>query len=358
MSCKTGKNFLTFESLLLKELSLNAESSIVPAPFVAVGLWVAASRGLCRMPYKELESRVSSICPPDMVHDAVSFLHRAGALFWLEGVSDTVVLDVQWIADAFSSIISFKHSWPHGKLKLCDLDVVWKAYSKEEREDVLQLFLRHQLAFLLPDDQHLMVPGLLPASSQNKFGYASKSGRHFFRMPVVPIGLLGRLLVYASQIPEWKIEDSWREGLVLVSSSKDASCCVRVSRGEIIGLQLDLLHGEAVFLQELVSAVDEVLTGSYSLLLAGGRDLERFLICPHCLATESSDPVKFAYAKVLRMIFSEEREIVCGGEKVSLDLFAAQMPIGVLKMIDADRIGKHHFIYYYFFFSIHNLFFF
>jgi TPR repeat protein len=204
----------------------------VPKSFLVIERWIAdrpATQAL--VSYKELVAEFPSI-DPFQIDRACEFLNDMGQCVYDKEL-ELLVANPAWLADTFSSLISFSSGWiKDGLVASSSLEHVWKGLKLEEIDKLMGLLGRFGIAMPRKDRMQWIVPCLLPETppAQSPEFSPAPDKLLFMRVfkfdSIVPTGLLGRLITRLQERAEscgYKVKHFWRFGIVLLSPAGDTA---------------------------------------------------------------------------------------------------------------------------------------
>lgn len=116
---------------------------------------------------------------------ATQFLHENGILMHYNdtGLRDLFFLEPQWLCDVLASVITVREINPfaaRGIMKIADLQVLFKGSRFNETDEIMRFIVdllgKFELA-LTWDNEHLIIPSLLPSEALLPFANGSKSSQ-------------------------------------------------------------------------------------------------------------------------------------------------------------------------------------
>lgn len=225
----------------------------------------------------------------DQVDDVLSFFHDVGLVTYLSKDNKTqsdgiVVLEPQWIADLFSSIISLKHNYvKNGILETGSLRQLWKDYDESIHENLLFILKEFEICHPLSSGHHL-IPCMLPNVKPNDVIDVWDSDWKFpigrsYTCPFIPHGFFGRLLFRLLQVLETDKFKYWgnaftvdKDGEKVLCLYNDVTHCISVEvRSK--GAKSD----NRLLLQEITRCIDTLIDGYYRITP------KIYIPCPHCI---------------------------------------------------------------------------
>jgi serine/threonine protein kinase/GTPase SAR1 family protein len=204
--------------------------------------------------------------------------------------SNIVVLDPQWLADVFSSIISFKQGWvKNGLLAHSDLRHIWSAYSPNIYKHLISILERFEVLYdvKINNTPYLIVPSLVQSRVPPEAVFAfpetvaltARAFKRHYVFEFAPLGFFARLMVRLHAIANLSIEHLWSAGFV-----------GRTSRDEQLALSFDdVAYRLAIevrvrqpldtspLLRHAVEIVESVIEDYYATV-----HITRQIPCPQC----------------------------------------------------------------------------
>jgi TPR repeat protein/serine/threonine protein kinase/GTPase SAR1 family protein len=241
-SCRTGEGLEgVVRGIELAMDAANLRAVQVPKSFAMIEAFIKESRKTLEPP-KLAWSTVLETFPAlteTQLQQALNFFTDMG-LCVFDARLKLLILDPQWLANAFSALISFSCRWvKDGVVSASKLDHVWKGLGKGEAEEMMRLLERFELAFPKRLEGQWIIPSLLPLLPEDggcdfddlvsdlgsRYSVRKMPGcfERVFKFEVLPFGLFGRLV---SRLQEWTdvtLTELWRTGLIMTSSSGDGS---------------------------------------------------------------------------------------------------------------------------------------
>lgn len=116
---------------------------------------------------------------------ATQFLHENGILMHYNdtGLRDLFFLEPQWLCDVLASVITVREINPfaaRGIMKIADLQILFKGSRFNETDEIMRFIVdllgKFELA-LTWDNEHLIIPSLLPSQALLSFANGSKSSQ-------------------------------------------------------------------------------------------------------------------------------------------------------------------------------------
>jgi hypothetical protein len=174
----------------------------------------------------EVAAAAAGITERQEIMQAVRFLDDLGSLEYFENESelrDRVIINPQWIVDAFACLVSIKENAAvrEGTLLHADIGKVWHAYPPALHTWILKLTEEFDLTFALTDKPMSIVPCLLPEQAP-AFDWpeldersALKEIKVVYNFETLPHGLFNRIQVRMYQFSAdtliWKMGSFFRK---------------------------------------------------------------------------------------------------------------------------------------------------
>lgn len=243
--------------------------------------------------------------PKENIEAITQFLHDVGALIHFENTArlkDIVILDPQWLADVFASLVTFKHLWvKNGILNKKDLPQVWKNYPRALYDRLLLLLTKfgvmHPIESERPSGPPIVssyiVPPLLPSDpppvlSSMWTPKPSSSQVQFGRLYRATFTIdFSKLLINLLHSTSLSIELYWKNGALCRAGKHQA--LLRLVGGDHLEVSVrlpqdDFLENKQLFmLRHLIEMTELLFSGFYP-----GTKVATFIPCCHCLRSESS----------------------------------------------------------------------
>ncbi len=201
----------------------------VPKSYSLIECFIMESRmdtSLARMQWKDVVSVFPALSETHLRQAFDFFTDMGLCVFeWRLGL---LIMDPQWLANAFSKLVSFSGGWvKDGIVSSEHCRHVWKELSDNEESRMMQLLEAFEVAFPKRSEGLWIIPSMLPSQKPGPMlDLSSVSAVPFMRMfkfEVLPFGLFGRLV---ARFQEWTRSDEsvaitelWREGIVLQLST-------------------------------------------------------------------------------------------------------------------------------------------
>ena len=240
------------------------------------------------------------------------FLHDVGSLIYFDNpaLRDIVILDPQWLANIFASLITFNHQWiKDGILKTSDLPQIWKQYPKQLYSKLMMLLKKFGVASSLHQEKSLsdskladtyLIPSLLPESKPDIISklwppQTEDDTMEFGRLYTFDFSFeFSKILVTLLHADNLENISFWKNGILIkelnfyeiskqraliqwLPNSSQLKVSVRVSKEYFSKLQ------KLQLLRQLLEVIDTILEGFY----CGSPSVIREVECSHCLSRRS-----------------------------------------------------------------------
>jgi hypothetical protein len=288
-----------------------------------------------------------------LLERACEFLHNMGVLFLgkrtvgRESVN-MVFVNVQWLASAFSAVITFRHTWvKDGKLHQEALSHIWREFgfaNEGEILGVMGLFEKFSIVFPHRNEGVWVIPSMLAAKAPKS---VQKLGSHWlferkYCMSVIPSGVFGKLMAKVSGWKGGHISEMWRYGFVTVQGDYVAS--VTVEKGCDIFLRLKRVddssntgHQEdCTLLRYLNEELDHAL--QYIFRRKETMPYEKRIMCPHCIRQRLKKRTWIDFPQVVASVLSGKSHFMCGDEQVLLDQMGDDLTLGYVKTFAQESV--------------------
>ena len=256
------------------------------------------------------------------LHDIGSIIHYSDREAVISGLDQMVVTDKQWLANVMKCIISAQASKKfvnQGMITDSDLKQAWNVFPADIHEQLLELLLKVDLAFQIPnqsgEERKIMVPCLLseiapPQEEIDAFLQATASESpiyvQVFALAFSPYGFFNllqvRLREYEAGIsvkhdqPQANVPALWRYGLALrtVTPHGSATSAVLIFDPRRNEVQCRLSGKSLDNMRAIVTeAIHTIMTEKYSV------DYDIFIPCHVCLAS-GEEPHMFSLSKTVQ----------------------------------------------------------
>jgi hypothetical protein len=297
-----------------------------------------------------------------LLERACEFLHDMGAIFLAKRFvgnkkANLVCVDVQWLATAFSAIITFRHNWvKEGVLKQEALSHIWRDFGVVDNSDMLaimSLFEKFNIAFARREEGAWIIPSMLneqtPAIVTEYSNYRLTHARQY-RLSVVPSGAFGQVVARLSEWRDVLLMSMWRFGIVV----RDSDCLASVLvEGSEIRLNIyeaprlgaeeeDALakapHGAGSLLRRLDEELQQIFRFVFRRMDA--LPLETFILCPHCIHrnVELEECNWLKYNDIVKLVLNGESTFACGDVSVPMEELGEDLTMGYVETIPASEV--------------------
>ncbi|CAF0705574.1 unnamed protein product, partial [Brachionus calyciflorus] len=233
---------------------------------------------------------------------AIKFLSDLGSVQYFENQSlkNKVVINPQWIVDAFSKIVSVKETCiQDGKFTHDKIAEIWKDYEPSLHEWMLKLTEEFDLTFSIPDKNLTIVPCLLSETEpkiewpeiDHKSPIKIKQFKVTYNFDYLPIGLFNRIQVRLFQYADNSL--MWKKGsllnknshLALISQSKNA-----------LSIQIKVQGVKPENIVYVIHETIEILINEYF----NGLKYDFSFPCPECVESQTNEPYLFSSSLLIR----------------------------------------------------------
>lgn len=160
----------------------------------------------------------------------LNFLHNTGVFFYREGLfNNQIVIDQKWAIDAVYAIMDrksyFAKLYHTGRFTMEDLNILWKQYTREEKELFISFMLQCEICFQIKPNptadtflltRTFIVPQLLPESPPLSVNALCRygGGVYFkYRHHYLHAAIIQRFIIHTSNMANQN--DMWKRGIVL-----------------------------------------------------------------------------------------------------------------------------------------------
>ena len=302
-----------------------------------------------------------------LLERACEFLHDMGSLFLAKRFvrdrkANLVCIDIQWLARAFSAVITFRHSWiKDGVLHQSALGHIWRGFGIVNLQDmiaIMSLFEKFNIAFARRQEGLWIIPSMLKVESPDALGEINGDLTHarLYKMSVLPSGVFGQIIARVSDWGDVQMTEVWRFGM-MVRHRQDLAVLTVEGGCEI---HLTLFHldedaagaegkadpaadGKAVVVNDdasmagsLLRRLDEELHHAFRIAFRSMQKspVEISIMCPHCIgAGVPQDECNWLfYDDVVKMVLSGDQSFMCGGQETKLSAFGEDVTMGYAKI--------------------------
>ena len=241
VSSTKGTNVSQLKASILS-LAIRRKLALEPVPKYYLDLWEAVGSASASSPFCSFDTyrAMAEKCgvPMDSAFTVVTkFLHDVGRLIYFGGrdasSSNAVILDPGWLAARMTDLISFKQNWQRGVVDMARLAIIWKQFDQSLQDSILGIlekfhvvfFKRSRLKGSVQSPTEVVVPSLLPEfvdMASVSVGLCPVPGlllrRRTYSFKWIPLGFAARLISLFHSHAEFRVEEQWRNGLVLCSA--------------------------------------------------------------------------------------------------------------------------------------------
>ncbi|AEE54358.1 COR domain-containing protein [Haliscomenobacter hydrossis] len=193
--------------------------------------------------------RLSEICSKYGINDEADqwllsgYLHQLGTLLHFQsdkGLRSQVILNPQWAVDGVYSFLTEESIVSNGG-RFSDEDFIDllapKGYSRSSADLVLQLMTKNNFDICYQASPGTYIAAqLLPDNAPSYDWYPKEVLKFWFQYPIMPKGLMSRLIVRLSEYIEEKLDADgnmveqvvWKKGVVLHLNLQEGECRVRL----------------------------------------------------------------------------------------------------------------------------------
>jgi hypothetical protein len=253
---------------------------------------------------------------PAMVENCVAFLSDAGVITHFQAPSTTasldssfVILDNQFFAKLFATVVSVKSTWPDGRVSVQTLENLWRGrYPPAMHGKLIKLLEAFEIGILTSKDE-MLVPAFLPLSSQHldhlfppisQAALNSVDSARTFTLAFLPMGFFSKVVVRFLALNTFPILDHWQTGLLTGTAQ-----CLALVRQLPSGKEIEVRLRQ--FTDTGIGAFVSAVLGQLESLLARQTVTQRSVACSHCLSDRTgavSAPTQFSYETVLTALNS------------------------------------------------------
>ncbi len=352
---------LISEALLTAAKHANLTGKEVPHIYSVIKEWIADQKAREKLrPYFAWDAFVESFPGYDsfVLERACEFLHDMGVLFLAKRSignkqANLVCIDIQWLAKAFSAVITFRHSWVrNGVLHQEALSHIWRDFGIVDIQDMLaimSLFEKFNIAFAQRQDGCWVIPSMLtevpPALLSELLLLEEVTHARQYRLSVVPSGAFGQIMARVSEWADVTLLEMWRFGFVLRDAQDVAM--VTVENGCDLFLRIckagadpTIVHAKG--LCSLLRRIDEELQQIFRFLYRrlNTMPVETLVLCPHCIGDGLSpaDGNWIKYNEVVKLVLTGEGVFLCGEQEVPLPLLGEDLTLGYVPSLDGSAV--------------------
>ncbi|RMZ94163.1 putative serine threonine- kinase pats1, partial [Brachionus plicatilis] len=243
----------------------------------------------------------NGIYDSEEILQAVKFLNDLGSLQYFENKSlkDKVIINPQWIVNAFANVVSVKQKTiSNGKLTHDKIKEIWRDYDESLHAWMLKLTEEFDLTFPVPEKKMSIVPCLLPDTEPNfdwpeidvKSSIKKKQFKVNYKFEYLPIGLFNRIQVRLFQYGDSSF--IWKKGSFLKKNSHVA--LVTQSKDTLsIQIKVQGIKPENVVFV-IHETIETLINDSFN-----GLKYDFSFPCPDCMELQTSEPYLFS-SKLLK----------------------------------------------------------
>ncbi|RNA31785.1 putative serine threonine- kinase pats1 [Brachionus plicatilis] len=270
----------------------------------------------------------------------VKFLNDLGSLQYFENQSlrNKIVINPQWIVDAFAKIVSIKETCiQDGKFTHDKIVEIWKEYDKNLHEWMLKLTEEFDLTFPISEKNMSIVPCLLPDAEPKfdwpeidpKYPVKIKQFKVNYRFDYLPIGLFNRIQVRLFQYGDNSI--IWKKGSLL---KKNSHLALLNQTKNSLSIEVKVLGVKPENIVLVIhEAIETLINDSFN-----GLKYDFSFPCPDCVESQSSDPHLFSSTLLKRASEMKAPFLQCakGFHVVSIEELMAIMPVDDSNNLDLN----------------------
>ena len=249
-----------------------------------------------------------------------------------------VVINPQWIVDAFARIVSIKETCiVDGKFTNDKIKEIWKDYDENLHEWMLKLTEEFDLTFPIWDKNMSIVPCLLP-ETEPKFEWPEidtnnqvkiKEFKVKYKFEYLPVGLFNRIQVRLFQYGD--NSKIWKKGSLLEKNSHLA-LLNQTKNYPSIELKVQGVKPENIVLI-IHETIETLINDCFN-----GLRYDFSFPCPDCVESQSTDPHLFSSTLLKRASEMKAPFLQCAKNfhVVSIEKMMSIMPIEGSKNIDLN----------------------
>ncbi len=255
VSCKTEQGLENLKQFITQSISQleHIDDSIPRSWFVVKNQLEMIQEDY--IPYSDFEK----ICREQKIFESISqdtlieLLHKLGIVLSFredEKLAGMGVLNPEWVTNGVYRIINdnLLMTEHRGVMKNCQLDRILgdDRYPPKKRQFIRDMMQKFQLCFLLPDDEGVLIPDLLPREEYST-GNWDDALEFQYHYDILPSSVISRFIIRMHSLAEKRTW--WRTGILLKSGENRA--LIKADREEkYISIQIcgdistrrDLLH--------------------------------------------------------------------------------------------------------------------
>lgn len=336
----------------------------VPHIYTVINEWVADQRSRENArPYYLWDEFLEHFPGYDgaLLERACDFLHDMGSLFIAKRFvrdkkANLICIDIQWLARAFSAVITFRHNWiKNGVLHQTALGHIWRDFGIVDQHDIMaimSLFEKFNIAFSRRQEGVWVIPSMLNVEPPDAILNISEELTHarLYRMSVLPSGVFGQIIARVSDWAGVEMSEIWRYGMI-VRDGRDMVCMTVEGGCEIHLLVFAIPKEEGAEGEEpkkfaptesLLRRIDEELQAAFRLAFRSMEKLpvEISIMCPHCIANGVGQEACnwLSYESVVKLVLSGSLTFECDGEETSLAALGEDVTMGYAKSFSSTEI--------------------
>lgn len=228
VSCKQAS---TIDQLREKVIQIATESKILKTLVPQIYLSLAKQITESKRKYIHINelnemAAVTHLTCKKMLKHMISFFHDAGiwiAIGSFTGVNNIFVLDCNWLANMFSSLVTVK--FKNGLIPVDELTLAWtKDYPQDLHQILRSILSSFEVMFPYRGGKSFfIVPSLLPESSSNfeEFQKQPKSlvvydyYERIYEFNFMPVGIFALYVARIFQLPSLVCHDTYRNGFLV-----------------------------------------------------------------------------------------------------------------------------------------------
>ena len=293
---------------------------------------------------------------------------------------DLVVLNPQWLSNVMSCIISIRTSnWiKDGILTLDKIPLIFSEYDPHIHDSLLKILQKFEIVYKMRKMDQIIIPSLLPSDTQglSQFWPAECSSEvieigRVIKFPFLPVGFFSRLIVHLLHNPQLKILFLWKYGIVLRLYSKfvGQNRKILVKKDILAYAEFDELKCELILKARfstmlgftsgnrnaglaLVGTIIRIIEECISTLIEGFKlsyDVERKIICYHCLKNNCKLPYHFNFHEMISSLKSGKVFVFCQNipspsRCVQVSLLAPDISFLDIVEINPSSIVRNHLL--------------
>lgn len=356
VSCVEGTGFDVLEESIIRAVELGRlDTMVVPRSFKSIEMWLtdpSTRKSSPKLSFTETLKVFKSL-KERQVRQALEFLHDMGVCLFFERL-DWLITDPQWLANTFSTLITFSHNWiKEGQVAEKDLVHVWKNSTPEEINQMMQVFRSFEVAFPRKSEGMWIIPSML-RPARNSSCAAEKPFlncyKRMYRMDILPLGIFGRLV---ARLQEWNdsgtalVVDLWLNGIVLETPNQLAEitveltgphqtlvlfCVVKEGKSEAAARR------EVLLIQRLAEECNSMFEAAFPSRNGLERPYKQFVVCHHCLVGKKATPTLLPFQECVEMVVKNTSHFDCNGEKVPVSCVGDDVTFGYVRVFSEAEV--------------------